>query len=37
MVTEQPGWLELVKSIMTYVAICAIGVCGMFIRLRPAP
>ena len=36
MVIEQRIGVVLVKSIMTCLAMLAIHVCGMFIRLRPA-
>ena len=36
MVTELRIGFRLVKSIMTYLAIWAINVCAMFVRLRPA-
>lgn len=37
MITELRMKGSLVKSIMVRLAIIVISICGMFVRLRPAP
>ncbi|QPD02653.1 MAG: hypothetical protein Nkreftii_000427 [Candidatus Nitrospira kreftii] len=37
MVTELQMGCSLARSIMVRLAIIMISVCGMFVRLRPAP